>query len=846
MAKSNRYVPLTITYQESGLVRDRQAFVLADDAYQELTNCFLFRGRLRRRQGYNLLGRLRRDVVAQSLGNMPASTTFTYADILTSFRATQPESSLVLGSVVLTFTNGAPVVLTDNGAGGWTVTSGTATISSASSINYQTGAVSIVFTANEPTAASAVTVTYAYYPCLPVMGLPTYDLAAINAHQTMAFDTIYGYQYSNALNKFIRITAVTNTTWNGSDSDFFQTLTYWYTSDGRPYFWVTNFNMTGATRDPIRLYDGVDWSTFAPTTSGTDEMHNALLLIPYRGRLVALNTYEGANLNAATQFPQRARWSQNGAPFTSVAAGTPPVAANEWRSDIKGRGGYIDAPTNEQIVSAEFIRDLLVVGFEHSTWCLRYTGNEILPFVWERINVELGSLSPNGMIPFDKGILYMGDKSINSCSGTNVDRIDEKIPTQIFEISSSDDPTNSLNKGPRRVAGIRDFFERLVYWTYPDAKTRATFPNRVLVFNYDNQSWARFTDCFTCFGQYQRFNDLTWADILNTWETMNEPWVSTKLQSQFPDIIAGNQQGFVLIMNKQVSNDESLYISSLTTSSGAVSIESVNHNLAEGEFVLVSGIIGAGATELNNRIFQVQEVVDADNIKLGCFPRVNITAITADDLAVVTCPGHTFEVDDRWYIDQVAGMTEINGLNGVILAVSGSDVTIDIDSSAFSAYTSGGQIQDLSNTIQNAVVSSGTYGGGGVMARMMSFTAKSKKYNLLGDASKATLGYIDFLADCTKNGEVACQIFTDYNDATPYNDGNDSFFNTVFSTAAEAFSQSSISKDWHRFFCNANCQFFDYSLTLNDAQCSTPAIVDSDVFIDSLIIYSGNGGRLVN
>ena len=57
--------------------------------------------------------------------------------------------------------------------------------------------------------------------------------------------------------------------------------------------------------------------------------------------------------------------------------------------NIADGGGYIDASTEEQIVSAEFIKDRLIVYFERSTWELAYTGNEVLPFVWQKINTEL-------------------------------------------------------------------------------------------------------------------------------------------------------------------------------------------------------------------------------------------------------------------------------------------------------------------------------------------------------------------------------------------------------------------------------------------------------------------------
>ncbi len=84
-----KFVPTTITYQKSGLVKDRDAFILSDDAYQDLENIYQWRGRLRRRIGYDLLGRLKRNLTAQALVPATADGTNDYnaADALVAFRA---------------------------------------------------------------------------------------------------------------------------------------------------------------------------------------------------------------------------------------------------------------------------------------------------------------------------------------------------------------------------------------------------------------------------------------------------------------------------------------------------------------------------------------------------------------------------------------------------------------------------------------------------------------------------------------------------------------------------------------------------------------------------------------
>lgn len=67
-----------------------------------------------------------------------------------------------------------------------------------------------------------------------------------------------------------------------------------------------------------------------------------------------------------------------------------------------------------------------------------------------------------------------------------------------------------------------------------------------------------------------------------------------------------------------------------------------------------------------------------------------ITAITKATSAVFTVAAHTFLVGESVYFSGVGGMTQINGLRGLITATTPTTVTVAINSTAFSTYTSGG------------------------------------------------------------------------------------------------------------------------------------------------------------
>jgi len=246
-----------------------------------------------------------------------------------------------------------------------------------------------------------------------------------------------------------------------------------------------------------------------PVINGANELHQCRIILPFKDRLVCFNTWEGGTLAGSNQFPQRARFSQNGDPTDQV---------NGWLDDVVGRGGFVDAPTSEAIVSAQFIKDRIIVFFERSTWEFVYTGNQILPFIWQKINTELGAESTFSEVPFDDVVLGVGQTGIHQANTSGIERIDVKIPDEVGKINNS-------NNGPDRVHGIRDYFLETVYWTFPSAIHNATFPDQVLLFNYRNNTFALYNDSFTTYGYFQDISGYTWATLpYPSWAAWDEPW----------------------------------------------------------------------------------------------------------------------------------------------------------------------------------------------------------------------------------------------------------------------------------------------------------------------------------
>jgi hypothetical protein len=569
--------PFLIAPQSTGLETDLESFLLPEDAYPQLENMYIYRGRLKRRLGYGLLGRLQLAFTSESVGNTGASPWTFNIFTASGIGGADANKTVVPGSVEITITG--PIVFTDQGDGTLTSTTG----GNSGTINYSTGSITLTHTAGTGVATTA---NFAYNPNRPVMGLWNYELSNINRERLIAFDTRYSYLYSNANSRFEVIpNSGAPITWSGSDSQFFWAVNYRLANPYDNGLWAVNYNAT----DGIRYYNGTTWTTFSPTIStvGPQTLQTARILIPYKGRLVALNTIENDGAADRT-YVNRARFSQIGDPTNT---------STSWDQDTPGRGGFVDAPTSEQILTAFFYYDTLMVGFERSLWQLRATGDFILPFVWQRVSAEFGSESTFSQVGFDQGVLMVGNRAIINATSNSATRIDQKIPDTVFNIHNEED-------GYRRVHGIRDYRQELVYWTFPEARINGKFPNRILVYNYRENSWATFKDSFTCFGNYQTFDDRTWADMNMTWAQANIPWNDPSLQSAFPNVCAGNSQGFVFeIARSQIGNDDSRYISNITTADPAV-VTSPNHNFEGGEWIKITNVIGM--SEINTQeIFQV-------------------------------------------------------------------------------------------------------------------------------------------------------------------------------------------------------------------------------------------------
>lgn len=707
-----------------GLRNDVTPFNIDNESFPVLRNAYQWRGRVKRKRGTSLLGRLQRFIGTTDVSGNLVATILPIPIPIGSV-------SFVISTDIFTDPGGAsPVNLIANSAG-------------TGVLNRATGVLTI-------TGSIALTPVF-YFPALPVMGLEDFVMSSNAFPGTIAFDTKYSYNinttfpysiydvsfYKNPQTGtypgYVRKAISTPTTWNGQDYQQFWTVNFqgalWATNGINVPFNPTNIGMqfkpitgivinavgppalatltivnhglvqgdfvfinevtgitginfqTGyvvsadpqaantvqvefpnatlggayisggitqyltnrsdTTKDCIRWYDGDPtngsitapattsfngWVNFAPPLSNLPYsiaerpprqyyLVGARTIVPFKDRLLFFGPVIQASTGNAIYLQDTVIYSQDGTPYyTSSFTGDPilpttvfnpilvPInqtaTAPAYFEDVTGFGGFTQAGIDQPITTTNANGDVLIVGFTTIETRLVYTGNDIIPFLFYIINSELGSSSTFSAINMDKGIISRGERGFIITGQTEVGRIDLEIPNEVFEIKL-------LDNGTERITALRDYENEWMYFTYPVNDIKYKFPTQTLQYNYRDNSWAIFIECYTHYGAFRKQTGFTWATVgtvYPTWRDWNVPWNAGQSTLLQPEVIAGNQQGFVVVRDDGTNESDSLYINNIVNST----VSSPNHCLSDGDYIVISGALGTVGTEVNNKIFRVQ------------------------------------------------------------------------------------------------------------------------------------------------------------------------------------------------------------------------------------------------
>lgn len=566
-------------------------------------------------------------------------------------------------------------------------------------------------------------------------------------------------------------------------------------------------NRSNPSQDCIRWYDGdptgginppdtgMGWVNFMPpiefsnlsiddAPSAKYYLVGAVLIYPFKDRLLFIGpVIQTSSPNSQIYLQDTIIFSQNATPYytCSFAASEPnsvllsntvfypiltpsikpgvlqPATANSYFCDVSGFGGFISAGIAQPILSVSPNEDVLLVGFSNSQTRVVYTGNDLIPFNFFIINSELGVSSTFSVITLDRGAITIGEHGIELTTQTNSQRIDLQIPDEVFEFTLT-------NNGAQKVTAQRDFINEWIYFSFlSNSNIQTNFNNTTLLYNYRDESWGIYYEVFSTYGQFRRSTGDTWATIgekFSSWAAWNEPWNAGSTTLLSPEVICGTPQGFVMTRDSGTSEGNSIYIENICGAEPITGATQANpcvltctNTAIVGQWVFITGV--RGMVQLNNNYYQITAVTPTTitiNVNSTTFGAYISGGICQFSIYSVN---HCLNSGDYIVINNCLG-TIGQYVNGNIYSVEGG-------------YPS----TDFNNFFLNPDLDAdGTYFGNGVIQKMYAPFIQTKQFPTAWQYGRKTrIGFQQYLLSTTAYGQMTLFIYLSQDNDNPYNYG---------------------------------------------------------------------------
>lgn len=637
-------------------------------------------------------------------------------------------------------------------------------------------------------------------------------------------------------------------------------------------------NRSDVTKDVIRWYDGdptdgnstnptflegKGWVNFMPPLSLLDfsiadtpaeqyYLVGARIIQPFKDRLCFIGPVIQTSSPSAQPIylPDTVIYSQNGTPFyTASFTGDPslpttifnpilvPVnqtaTAPAYWGDQTGFGGFAQAGVSQAILTCTACQDVLILGAEEIQMRFVYSGNDILPFNFFLIDSELSTGSTFSAINMGHGAFTRGDRGIVITTQTDSKRVDDDILDQVMEMDLT-------QNGAERITAQRDYLNEWIYLTYVSNQNIYKFPTQTLQWNYRENSWGIFNEAYTTYGQFRKQTGFIWSNVgtvYPTWSSWTVPWNAGSSTLLAPEVIAGNQQGFIVVRDDGTNESNSLYIASISFPATITNITKANpavitavNQFAVGQQITISGVVGM--VEINGLTVTITSVtpttitIDLDTSGGGF--SAYVSGGVATPLELVYSPNHCLNEGDYFVFSGILGTLSI--LNGKIFSV-GPNPTVN----GFST---------------NPTFDPGTYLGGGLIKRMYVPYIQTKQFpSSWAMGRKTRVGVQQYLLSTTDLGQITLLIFLSQNSADAFNIGNivpginvvngSLIYSTVLFTCPEstnlgltpantnlqmivADGVTGSAQLWHRVNTSLIGDTIQFGFTMSDAQMRDP------------------------
>lgn len=468
----------------------------------------------------------------------------------------------------------------------------------------------------------------------------------------------------------------------GNNEDYVSGTTYPF-ADGSDRFVFTSKGMNA-----VYQYNGTNVSLYTDAASNLDyqapaegNITNAKHVLYFGERLNFVYPKLGANL-----YPQGFLFSAS-----RSGAGT----GDKYSGAGSAGAGLIILPTYEFISGADIFGDKIVLTATDAPWVVDTTTDAFNPYNIRRIPSVVGTNADFSSQQWGNELRSMGTTGIVSTDTRVSGRSDNKIP--YFTRDDVDPSTFQLTYGGFDRTNAQ--FLWLYYDGIPDNKTQ----NKILVNNYEEGSWSFYDARFSVVGETYLGQTIPWNQVSNVdhpeyptwsrWDTTEDIWNKLGQGDETNKTLAGDDDGFIWQLNVDY-DDYASAISGITQAAQAV--------------------LTIGATP-----FKVGDVVCVENV-LGMTQINNFDPATGE---VQTSPTYTVVVAPT--------------------APLYNTVTIDVDSTTFTAYASGG-----------------------TLSKVIDFYAETIPFNpWRAEGKKVYVSFIEVLIDVGSLGHVFVDVISDEDEA---------------------------------------------------------------------------------
>lgn len=511
-----------------------------------------------------------------------------------------------------------------------------------------------------------------------VMGITRF-LKTDGTRITLAFNKTRANRFQSASQGFTPLDSAP--IMSGSNIDYIWAVN-WQSTDVVNRLYFTNGKAyDGTSLDGIRYFDnsgsGNTTTGFRPSLGGGKTLYGGKLLFVIKQRLVVLNTYENNGVSTSN-CPQRARWCASQAP-------------SNWDDTVAGGGGFVDAPTGDQIISARNLQDQIIVFFTNSVWTLRPVPDPALPFRWDKINDFRACDGKMASVGYDRYVVALGIRGITACDGVEVKRIDDRIGEFVIDEIDVDGFTKVFCE--RSYANHR-------WWTlYPSIESSEC--DAALIYDDESSAYTTYSITMNCLGFGNVDEDYGLDDFVaaNDLDINIEEGGDAELNSYYwqdnQEILLGGDIGGIVYILESDGDDDG---DPITTTIETAAWNPYKDQGSESLLPYIDFYVDTDEeTTATIEFFKDDDTAPYNEQTIDFLPNLNfqasIQSITQANPANVNAAGHGLSTGNVIYIYGVEGMEEIDSGPYTITVVSENAFTLNgVDSSAYSAYTGGGGV----------------------------------------------------------------------------------------------------------------------------------------------------------